>query len=206
MRILFFGSSIAQGFWDPEGGWVQRIRRHYDTKQLENWSQSQPLIFNLGVSGDTSTNVCQRFIAETTARQWPGEELVFVIAIGVNDACIDHGKPKGNPVLYAENVTEIIAMARQFSFKILFVGLTPCDEDKTVPVAWGDYTYKNQDIRQLNEILEKVCTQQNIPLVAIFDAFEPHKKELLPDGLHPNAEGHKLIASLVLPELEKLLA
>lgn len=30
MRVLVFGDSITQGFWDTEGGWVERLRKYYD--------------------------------------------------------------------------------------------------------------------------------------------------------------------------------
>ncbi len=33
-RILVFGPSTTYGAWDIEGGWVQRLRRYLDEKQL----------------------------------------------------------------------------------------------------------------------------------------------------------------------------
>jgi lysophospholipase L1-like esterase len=49
VRVLVFGDSIAQGFWDSEGGWVERLRKHYNSLALEDLkSNQQPEIFNLG--------------------------------------------------------------------------------------------------------------------------------------------------------------
>ena len=68
-RILVFGYSIAQGYWDIEGGWVQRLRRYLDKKALESkdllpsWS-----IFNLGISGETIDHLLDRFDSEVKAR------------------------------------------------------------------------------------------------------------------------------------------
>jgi lysophospholipase L1-like esterase len=38
------------------------------------------------------------------------------------------------------------------------------------------------------------------------DRIKQSKQQLLSDGLHPNNVGHELIANLVRPEFEKLLA
>ena len=88
---------------------------------------------------------------------------------------------------------------------ILFVGLTPCDEDKTNPVVWGDYTYKNDDIRRFDGIIQEVCQSRSVGHVSVFDAMAGRIKELFPDGLHPNNEGHERMAGLIKPELDKLL-
>ena len=33
--ILVFGTSTTYGAWDSEGGWVQRLTKYLDNKQLE---------------------------------------------------------------------------------------------------------------------------------------------------------------------------
>jgi lysophospholipase L1-like esterase len=196
MRILIFGASVTQGFWDTEGGgWVSRLQNN----------RFSPTFFNLAISGNTSAKVLERFEAETKARLWPGEELAFVIGLGTNDACVEAGQAWSSPEQYKQNMTRIIQLAKQYSSKILLVELTPCDESKTTPVSWGDYSYRSADIQKLNQVLAEISDEQKVPLVSIFAAFEGREKELLPDGLHPNAEGHKLIANLVKPHLEKLL-
>ncbi len=84
MRVLVFGDSITQGFWDMEGGWVSRIRKHYDQQMIYDADNDLPSIFNLGVSADSSDDVLVRFENETKVRAT--EEIAFIIAIGVNDA------------------------------------------------------------------------------------------------------------------------
>ncbi|HTE22620.1 MAG TPA: GDSL-type esterase/lipase family protein [Candidatus Limnocylindria bacterium] len=205
MRVLIFGDSIAQGFWDLDGGWAARIRRSYDARQIEDMSRNEPMVFNVGISGDTSTSLCKRFRSETLARKWLDEEFAVVITVGVNDACIEAGKLWTTPDEYRQNITKLVEMAQELSSKVLFVGLTPCDEAKTTPVAWGDYTYRNEVIRRLDGILRDLCDQYNLPFVPVFEAFAGKEKELLPDGLHPNNKGHELIADLVQPELKNLL-
>lgn len=46
MRVLVFGDSITQGYWDTEGGWVKRIRSHYDLLQITDLNgRDEPTIF-----------------------------------------------------------------------------------------------------------------------------------------------------------------
>jgi len=57
MKVLIFGDSITQGFWDIEGGWAARLRKTYDQKAVDSDDYDQPTIFNLGVSGNSNGDV-----------------------------------------------------------------------------------------------------------------------------------------------------
>ncbi len=65
--ILVFGDSISYGAWDIEGGWVSRLRKFLDKKNLseENFDCK---VYNLGISGDNSSGVLNRFEFETRQR------------------------------------------------------------------------------------------------------------------------------------------
>ena len=205
MRVLVFGDSITQGFWDVDGGWVSRIRKAYDQKAIETDDYDQPTIFNLGVSGNSSDDVLARFDNETKVRA--NEELAFVFAIGVNDARTKTGVNFSDIERYRQNLTEIVSQARRYTDKILFVGLTPCVEARSNPVSWGDTGYTNARIKVFDDALKEFCEQNSISFVEVLEPFQEAeaKTELLPDSLHPNDEGHQLIARIVAPRLEELL-
>jgi lysophospholipase L1-like esterase len=38
MIVLVFGDSIAQGYWDSEGGWVERLRKANDSATFLTWA------------------------------------------------------------------------------------------------------------------------------------------------------------------------
>ncbi|HEX7633524.1 MAG TPA: SGNH/GDSL hydrolase family protein [Candidatus Saccharimonadales bacterium] len=206
MRVLIFGDSITQGFWDIDGGWVSRIRKYYDQKAVDTDDYDQPTIFNLGVSGDSSDNVLARFENETKVRAT--EELAFVISIGVNDARTKAGTPYSDTERYKQNLGEIVKLAKQYSSKMLFVGLTPCVEERSNPVSWGDTGYTNGRIKEFNDALEQFCEENHVPFVEVFEPFSKAEAEaeLLPDSLHPNDKGHQLLADLAMPKLQELLA
>ncbi len=206
MRVLIFGDSITQGFWDSEGGWVNRLRKTYDMQMIEGKDHDPPTIFNLGVSGDSSDDVLARFDSETKARA--SEELSFVIAVGVNDARTKAGVNFSNVQRYQQKLARILQRAKQYSGKVLFVGLTPCVEARSNPVSWGDTGYTNGRIKEFDNVLREFCEQNNVGFVEIFEPFQKAETEteLLPDSLHPNDRGHQLIADLVRPKLAELIA
>lgn len=205
MRVLIFGDSITQGFWDTEGGWVGRIRKHYDQQMIDNTDNDPPTIFNLGVPGNSSDDVLARFENETKARAT--EELAFVVAIGVNDARTKAGVNYSDPNRYKQNLSEILRLAKQHSSKIMFVGLTPCVEERSNPVSWGDTGYTNGRIKEFDDALRQFCEEEQLLFVEVFEPFAKAEAEteLLPDSLHPNDEGHQLVADLVLSKLQDLL-
>jgi lysophospholipase L1-like esterase len=205
MRVLVFGDSITQGFWDVEGGWVSRLRKAYDQKAIETDDYDQPTIFNMGVSGNSSDDVLVRFDNETKVRA--NEELAFVFAIGVNDARTKAGVNFSDIERYCKNLSEIVSQARRYSDRILFVGLTPCVEARSNPVSWGDTGYTNARIEAFDSTLKEFCEQNSISFVEVLEPFQEAeaKTELLPDSLHPNNEGHQLIAELVGQKLQELL-
>lgn len=204
MRVLVFGDSITQGFWDTDGGWVQRIRTVYDKETIKT-GYDLPTIFNLGISGNSSGDIVERFEAETEAR-YQDEKLGLVFAVGVNDSRTKSGVNFSEPKEYKSNLEKLLAMARKYSDKIVFVGLTPCVEERSNPVSWGDTGYTNDRIRVFNQVLEDFCHDNALEFIDILTPFTEAgaKTELLPDSLHPNNEGHQLIADIVLPRLQSI--
>ncbi|RLJ05332.1 MAG: hypothetical protein DRP14_02045 [Candidatus Aenigmatarchaeota archaeon] len=195
-QILIFGDSIAYGAWDKEGGWVQRLRKFLDEKNLTD-SDFYCRVYNLGISGNSSKNLLERFEFETKQRLKESEETIIVFAIGINDSYFVHSENSHRVPInkFKENIQKLTDLAKKFSSKIIFVGLTPVDETKTTPIPRdADKSYKNENIRKYNEIIKSVCEENKILFIEIFeDWIKLNYKNLLEDGLHPNSEGHKKI-------------
>lgn len=208
MRILIFGDSITQGFWDTEGGWVERLIREYNAETLKDLDGDWFEIFNLGISGDTTDGLINRIEAETKARVLKGEEPILVIALGINDSRSHGSENVSTPKKYGQNLEILLQKARTFTDKVLFVGCTACEDKLTDPVAWGDTHYTNDRIWEFERTLRSFCAASNVPLVTLLEEFQEvqKRKNLLTDGLHPNDAGHEMIAKMVKPELQRLIA
>lgn len=211
MRVLVFGDSITQGFWDTEGGWAGRLRKYYDARQLKDLAHdNEPTIFNLGISGDVTAGVLKRFDGEVAARKWrwPAEEFTFVFAIGINDSAnFDGDISDANK--YKAELSELIIKAKKISNRVICVGLTPVAESIVNSRAGKSKIIMNERIKKFDATMHSVCSKNDIAYVPIFDEFKKHLdagEEILADGLHPNNQGHEIIFDLVKPELDKLIS
>lgn len=199
-QILIFGDSITYGACDIEGGWVQRLRKFLDRKTLSDPSIYFS-IYNLGVCGDTTDDLLERFEFETEQRLYEGEETTIIFDIGMNDSQFvnSHNNLRIAPEKFKKNVQNLINLTKKFSSKIIFIGLTPVDETKTTPVSWdNDHSYKNEYIGKYNDVIESICKKNNIYFVEIIKELSRFDyKNLLEDGVHPNSAGHQKIFEIV---------
>jgi len=205
--IFAFGDSITYGAADEEGGWITRLRNFLEktspTNEVEYYH-----VYNLGVPGDTSEDILKRFKQETLSRIKKAQNRIFIFGMGGNDSSFYKSKNnhKANPEKFRENVIEIIRQAREFSSVIIFIGLFPCNEEKTSPALWNkDHFYKIEYLTEYNTILKQVCIKEGVYFVDILDYFlkKDYRKLLVEDGLHPNNKGHKEMFEIIKDYLLK---
>lgn len=205
-NVLVFGDSIAYGAWDLQGGWIKRLREFLEEKNSDDLTEC-PLVYNLGISGDTSTGLLERFESEIKPRVEEGEETIIIIAIGQNDAQFlhDENRLRTSKEEFRQNLQKLISLAKRFSDRIVFVGLVPVDENRVAPIPWDmNKFYLNKNIREYNSAIKEVCEQKGAKFIDIFEEFvKTDYKRLLYEGLHPNSAGHKKIFELVKKELVK---
>jgi len=144
-RILVFGDSIAHGTWDEiGGGWTNRLNVFCMKEELKN-PKFNYSVYNLGISGDNSENLLERFELEIKHRL-EDDKGIIVFAIGLNDSQIGDIEVDINK--FEKNIEELIKIAIKYSSKIVFVGLNPVDESKTNPIPWDkNMFYKNERIK-----------------------------------------------------------
>lgn len=194
-QIFVFGHSVTQGFWDKEGGWVQRLRKTLDERSLENPDEYYFETYNLGVSGDDSNQLLDRFEDEIKARISNNFETIILIQIGAND--IQYLEKKGmirvEKQEFKRNLTELINKSRNYSNKIAIIG----ESYTTIegPIPWSkDRHLSDQRLKEYVEIQRKVSETEDIPYVDMRNLVSKEKwKKNLKDGSHPNSKGHKLI-------------
>jgi len=193
MKICIFGDSITEGYYDNEqGGWVKRLSLKFDNHK----------IYNLGVSGDTTEELLKRFDADIANKN---PELI-IFAIGVNDS-IFIPKEKRNFVdfdKFKENIKQLVDRARKFTENIVFIGLSPVDENKVTPMPWEpELHYLNKDVEKYDKAIREICRVMNLKFINISEEMKKlNYKELLTDGVHPNSSGHKWIAEKIASELD----
>lgn len=197
INILIFGDSITYGAWDDEkAGWINRLRLI-----LENKNDHYYNIFNLGIPGDTTINVKERFNYECKHRYNINAQTIIIFSIGINDSYIVDGKNNVSILDFKKNILDLINMAKEYTQNILFIGLSKVDESQVNPLSWDDnISYLNKEILKFDKELESICYQNKIAYLDIFDLLEISD---LKDGLHPNNVGHKKMCDEILRKIEE---
>lgn len=213
MRILIFGDSIVWGASDIKGGWVKRLKKFLD--KSDDCGRNF-LVYKKGISGNTTIDLLGRLELEIKQLLNEGESIkdaIIIFAIGINDSQFIYSKNNFRVLLhdFKDNLEKLINIAKKFSSKIIFIGLTPVDELKTTPIPWNkDKFYKNEYIKKYDEIIKLVCKNNNLFYINIFKEFmkSDYKKILNRlDGLHPNSKGHQKIFEIIKDALinEKII-
>lgn len=179
--ILFFGDSLTAGYGlSPEEAFPALVE-----KQL-NKNGKPCKVVNAGLSGETSAGGLSRI--DWILRQ-PID--IFVLELGGNDGL------RGLPLAQTKkNLQAIIdkVKAKYPKVKIVVVGMM-------VPPNMGnDYT------TQFKAIFPELAKKNKATLMPfLLEGVGGDEKLNLPDGIHPNSEGHKIVAANVLKVLNPLL-
>lgn len=211
-NILVFGTSTTYGCWDSEGGWVSRLRKFIDQKIIDSNYQIDYLIYNLGISGDKSHNILERFDSETEPRlDRYDRENIFLLHFGIND-CI-YNEAQGGlevpPEKFRKNYLKTIEKAKKYSSKIVIIGSMPVDS-RVDPMPWvPGRAYKNENVAQYNKIMEEVADETRVHFIEVFKkCASDNPSELLADGVHMNDKGHEKLFLIVKEYLlrEKIIS
>lgn len=205
--VVVMGDSIAYGVADNKGGWAQRLREYLESKETTN---TYYLLYNLGIGGNTTSDLKERFEAETSKRAI--EDICTIIfEVGIND--VSYSKKykyfRVNKEKFRENIEWLIEKSRRKFQKIVFLGLLPVNEKYTSVLPdtyeeFGGLTIKNKDVQYYNSILRLICERQKVMFIDMFEEFRKVKYEkLLYDGVHPNTKGHELMFKIVKEYLVK---
>ena len=183
-RIICHGDSLTEG---------DEIKKPYTWPVLlEN--QLNVEVVNTGIGGDTSGGLLSRFYPDVVQRE---PDAVLIMG-GTNDLWWDL---EMNTVL-----ANIFAMTCQAEYHQIapLVGtpLPLCMEkvektDMMAPLNGFDRCLEK--LARMVEALRTSCEQSEVPLVDFFGLFMDEKNGVisdyyLEDGLHPNREGHRLMA------------
>ncbi|HCT55235.1 MAG TPA: arylesterase, partial [Balneola sp.] len=171
--ILFFGDSISAGYGlEPQQAFPAIIQHKIDSLGL-NYE-----VINGGLSGETSAGGLRRI-------NWVLQRDIdiMILELGGNDGLrgIDLSSTKGN-------LQQIIdrAKAKNPEMEIIIAGM------QVPPNLGTDYTKKFQ------ELYPELAEENNIPLIPlILDEVGGRDEFMQPDQIHPNAEGHKVVAETI---------
>jgi acyl-CoA thioesterase-1 len=179
--ILFYGDSLTAGYGlSTEDAFPALIEKTLNKKGKAT------KVVNAGLSGETSAGGLNRL-------DWVLKQPIdlFVLELGANDGL------RGLPLEQTQkNLQAIIdkVKAKYPKTKIVIAGML-------VPPNMGtDYT------ASFRKIFPDLAKKNNAALIPfLLQNVAGDEKLNLPDGIHPNVDGHKIVAENVLKVIEPLL-
>lgn len=203
-RILVFGDSITYGAWDTAGGWVERVKAAMHLRTVESAGATKIQVLNMGVGGDSSTKLRARLKHDITSRHSASWPFVFVFSFGANDERTKDGVVETTVEKFEENTKAIIELARQYSDRILFLGIIPLAKPV---VVFKDQEYSDERIWQYDKVLRRSAEKAGVRYVPLRPVFlEKDATSLYAyDDIHCNDNGHMLIAEAVQPLLDEMI-
>lgn len=179
-KIIALGDSLTAGF-----GLAENESYPYLLQQKLEAEGYEYEVINAGVSGDTSLGGIER--ADWVLSQ-PNAEIL-ILELGANDLL------RGMPVdRMKSNLAGIIEKAKAKNMKILLCGML------APPSMGSDYetNYRNA--------FPDLADEYNVAFLPFLLDGVAMKKELnQADGIHPNAEGTRLMMENIYAELKPLL-
>jgi len=179
-KVVAFGDSLTAGF-----GLTENESYPYLLQQKLNADGLDYEVVNAGVSGETSLGGLERI-------DWVlgmDNVKVLVLELGANDLL--RGVP---PEKMKANLDQIIRKAQSKNIKVLLCGML-------APPTMG-----NAYQREFNTAFPDLASEHKTSFVPfVLEDIAMHKELNQADGIHPNADGEKIMTDNVYKELRKML-
>lgn len=177
--IVTFGDSLSAGYGaDPGKSYPDFLQKRIDGAHLSY------RVYNAGVSGDTTTDGLERMPPVIAMKP-----KIVILELGGNDGL--RGLP---PALTEQNLATMIRAFQGGGATVILAGIT-------LPRNYGlDY------IDQFDQIYVRLAQRFHVHLIPFLLAdVATNPKLMQQDGIHPTAEGNKIVAdhvfAAVKPEL-----
>ncbi|MBN1833777.1 MAG: SGNH/GDSL hydrolase family protein [Deltaproteobacteria bacterium] len=194
-RVVFMGDSITD-FW-----------------KLAEYFPEKPYI-NRGISGQTTPQMLVRMYPDVIQHK----PVALVVLAGINDISQNTGPATAEMV--EENIMAMTDLAQHNGIKVILCSILPVNDyaflkqqasGKVNPYMKVPVTaiHPPEDILKLNAWMKQYAEKVNAIYVDYFSAMVDEKgflkDNLSGDGIHPNAEGYKIMTKIIEKAIEKVL-
>jgi len=203
LKILCFGDSITFGEKDTEaGGWADRLKRDY-FNQFVNEPIQQTCLYNLGVGGETTDGLKNRFEVEFNSRILKGQPSNVIFAYGSNDIVIHKNKNIVPEEYFVRNLKACIDHAKSNGSQVILLSLLPIASAIEGKVNQHGKLRFESDVVKYNLILNKLAKEYCCEFLDSHSHFIQQESTLLldNDGVPPNSQGHQMLYQLIQKKL-----
>lgn len=177
--IIALGDSLTAGLGVAENEAFPAVLEQKLRREGFNWQ-----VINAGISGETSSGALSR-VKWIIARQ----PDIVILETGANDGL------RGIPVqLIRENLSRAVQLLQEAEVEVVLVGM------RMLQNLGAAYT------AEFAALYSQVAAQRQVILVPFLLAEVAGQPALnLPDAIHPNPAGHRLVAQTVYPYVVKAI-
>jgi lysophospholipase L1-like esterase len=202
VQIVMLGDSITKGV--RPGVTAEETFAHLVQVELRKRGHSVEVV-NVGIGGERTDQAVKRLDRDVLDRK----PQFVAIMYGTNDSYVDKGANDSRLSIdeFRKHLTDIVARLKQAGVRPIVM---------TEP-RWGKVARnglgENPNVRlaKFMDVTRDVARQQEAPLVDHFarwtarEAEGANIAEWTTDQCHPNPAGHKVIADLIVPVIERQL-
>jgi acyl-CoA thioesterase I len=178
--IACFGDSLTAGFGLETGqSFPDLLQTELDRRGYRY------RVANLGVSGDTTQDGLARL-----AMALEEKPAIALVELGANDGL------RGLPLAMTEsNLAQIVEAFKKAGARVVLAGIT-------LPPNYGP-----EYIRSFEAMYRELAARYKVKLIPfLLEGVGGHADLMQRDGLHPDAQGAKLVAATVLQAIQPMLS
>jgi acyl-CoA thioesterase-1 len=176
--IVAFGDSLTAGFGaDPGKSYPDFLQQELDRRGFRY------RVANAGISGETTTDALERLSTVTALKP-----AIVIVEFGANDGL------RGLPVSTTRsNLDQIVAGLKDSGAQVLLAGMT-------LPPNYGP-----EYIATFQQVFSDLAGKYKVALIPFLLEGVAGTSRMQRDGLHPTADGNRLVAATVMRYLRPLL-
>ncbi len=210
ITVVALGDSITNGIQADVS--EKDTYRHLLQEKLSQETGHDITVINAGVNGDITSTAIHRLKRDVLKYSPDYVTVMF----GVNDAGYYRpvtdsmaDTPRVTSDDFRRNLELIIEVIRDSGAESILVTPIPMNNNyahKDFPVYVENGL--NFLVDRYANIIRELSSQTGTPLIDVHKAFDinPGTEKFVPDGIHPNKEGHGFIANLFIEKFTKILS
>ncbi|SQD77037.1 SGNH/GDSL hydrolase family protein [Moritella yayanosii] len=205
--IICFGDSITRGESDAiYGGWADRIKTRCLSRIISatvSGSGSDRIsVFNMGISGETTNGLIQRFQHEFVTRLADDKQNTVLFGYGANDLAKQDGNYLVDIETYIDNISRCMEFSLEKDANVVLINVTPIAAQLDGIPNVNNRIRNDETIRRYNQALLTLSVKYSVNLIDVYTPFNDNKEAYLTaDGLHPNSAGHELLYQVISSSL-----
>ncbi|MFH1601935.1 MAG: GDSL-type esterase/lipase family protein [Candidatus Shapirobacteria bacterium] len=187
--FCIFGDSVTQAAY-VKAGWTELLKQYLEKKYQNNFIN----FFNLGIGGNTTSDVLKRFEIEASFRT----PTSIIFNVGINDSGYFKEITKSiiKKTNFKTNLEKIISKAKAHTKDITFIGLCLGDDSilKPPPGNTDGKCFDKKRMEAYDKLLENIARKNSCRFIKIWENL--NDQDFL-DGLHPNDQGHQKMFQVI---------